>query len=149
MPRMAGEGDQEPKEPPFTWPRTARDIAVRLIDRGHLNVLVGLSAMGLIAYIVARLPNEAMTRLPDVGVALAQNDNLLVAVLFATSAIQLFANFVLVSLVLLQRRVYRGEVDRMAVTKRELEVVVDPSRPRLADEGAGRKSLPGTGKKPK
>jgi len=116
------------------WKRDAiaafKAIAIRLIDREHTTTFLVFMALVIVAIFTLRMPQDAYRELPKFILALIDRSTFAMGVLILTVTVLFAACVVLVAVVMIQRRYYRTEIDRMADAKRVLEELLDPDRPR-------------------
>ena len=116
------------------WKRDAiaafKAIAIRLIDREQTPTLLVLMGLVIMAIFMIRMPVDAYRELPKFILALIDRTTFAMAVLILTVTVLFFACAVCMTVIMLQRKHYRAEIDRMADSKRVLETLLDRHRPR-------------------
>lgn len=107
-----------------------RVIIVRFIDRGHPTRALVALALGVLLVVLVRMPEDALGKLPALVAWLFTNDRFVVIALATCAAFLAWACVLLMMTLLLMRRTYRSEIERVAAYKKTLEEAMAPGRPR-------------------
>jgi len=106
-----------------------RDVALRLIDKGHGSTLPVAIIAAAFLVLAWRLPQEALGRLPDVAIQLLSQRGVVIGILFTSCLILSSSCVLLLGVIFLGRKIYRHEIERMSGVIREQQLRLDPNRP--------------------